>query len=62
MSELSEFIQEFVTEVEGFTLRLVFKFYIILLNKEMVQQGGGYLSKSIKSMHYFVYTKVKIFC
>jgi hypothetical protein len=44
MLELSEFVQEFVTEVEGLTLRLVFKLYIILPNVDMaqVQQGGEY--------------------
>jgi hypothetical protein len=66
--ELSEFVQEFMTEVEGLTLRLVFKLYIILPNEDMVQQGSacpqgsGYLSNWAESMYYQVQTKVKIFC
>jgi len=51
MFELSELEQEFVTKAEGLTLRLVFKLYIIPLNKDMVQQDGGCLSKSKESMH-----------
>ena len=60
MFELSEFVQEFVTEVEGLTLRLIFKLYIILPNEDMVQQGGGYLSKSKESKHNLIYAKVMI--
>jgi hypothetical protein len=60
--ELSEFMQEFVTEVEGLTLRLVFKLYTILPNEDMVKQSGGYLSKSKESTHYLAHEKVKIFC
>jgi len=55
-------MQEFVTEVEGLTLRLAFKLYIILPNEDMVQQGGGGVSKSKESMCYLVHAKVKIFC
>jgi hypothetical protein len=56
-------VEDFVTEAEGLTLRLVFKLYIILPNEEMAQQGGGYLAKSKESMHYIylVHAKVKIF-
>jgi len=54
-------VQEFVTEMEGLTLRLVFKLYTILPNIKIVQQGGGYLSKSKESMHYLVHEIVKIF-
>jgi hypothetical protein len=50
-----------VTEVEGLTLKLVFKLYIILPNEDMVQQGGGYLSKSKESMHYLVHAKSRYF-
>ena len=55
-------MQEFVTKVEGLTLRLVFKLYIILPNEDMVQQGSGYLSNWIESMYYQVQAKVRIFC
>jgi hypothetical protein len=55
--ELSEFMQEFATEVEGLTLRLVFKLHIIPPNEEMVQQDGGYLSKSKESTHHLVHAK-----
>jgi len=53
-------VQDFVTEAEGLTLRLLFKLYIILPNEDidhMVQQGGGYLSKSKESTHYIVHAK-----
>ena len=59
---LSEFKQEFVTEAEGLTLRLVFKLYIIPPNENMVKQGVGTLIKWVESMHYQVHAKVKIFC
>jgi hypothetical protein len=62
MFELSEFMQEFVTEAEGLTLRLVFKLHIIPPNEGMAQQGGGALLKWIESMHYQVHAKIKIFC
>jgi hypothetical protein len=62
MFELSECAQEFVTEVEGLALRLVFKLYIIPPYKDMVQQGSGDMSKLVESMHYLVHAKVRIFC
>jgi hypothetical protein len=56
-------MQEFVTEAEGLTLRLVFKLYIIPLKEDMVQESGpgGYLSKSKESVYYLAHAKVKIF-
>ena len=51
-------MQEFVTKVEGLTLRLVFKLYTILPNEDMVQQHGGYLPKLKESMCYLVHAKV----
>jgi hypothetical protein len=50
MLGLSEFVQEFVTEVKGLTLRLVFKLYIIPLDEYPKE-----------SMYYLVHAKVKIF-
>jgi hypothetical protein len=55
-------VQEFVTEAEDLTLRLVFTLYIILPNEDMAQQGGGYLSKLKESMHYLVHAEVKMIC
>jgi hypothetical protein len=54
-------VQEFKTEAEGLTLKLVFKLFIIPSNEDVVQQGGGYLSKSKESMYYLVNAKSRYF-
>ena len=63
MFELSEFMQEFVTEPEakGLTLRLVFKIFVIPPNQNIMQYGGS-LSNWFKSVYLLVHAKVKIFC
>jgi hypothetical protein len=53
-------VQEFATEVEGLTLRLVFKLYIIP-NKDMVQQDVDTCQNQKRVHHYLIHAKVKIF-